>query len=378
MASVRKRTWTNNGEEKTAWVVQWKAQDQKNKTKTFKKKKDADRFRTSIEMELQSGVFADQPRRMKFSELFQAYRDYRRLEIERGVLRRQTWDRQDYSMEKYILPHLAHMNVQEANQRMVDDALSMIFKGKKGSTCRLHRCYVGNFFEFGVHRGLLAKNYIHASRIRTPSASRRKEPVSDSDVKALFAEAAVPRRDAAATTQSLVIVGLAALAGLRACEIAGLRWSDIDFGADNIYVRRGVDQFGRIGDTKNDQSERDVPISPELKPILQAHHREVGGGNYVARSQASKDTHVNPRHVSQRVRELIVNAGLIDDAEKPRFSLHDLRHYAASWMLRDGVPVPAVSKMLGHAHPGVTMKVYAHALPGDNSVRMAMERRANA
>jgi integrase len=37
-----------------------------------------------------------------------------------------------------------------------------------------------------------------------------------------------------------------------------------------------------------------------------------------------------------------------------------LRHGTASLLLNQNVPVPVVSKYLGHANPGITMKVYAH------------------
>lgn len=51
-------------------------------------------------------------------------------------------------------------------------------------------------------------------------------------------------------------------------------------------------------------------------------------------------------------------AGLPDET---RF--HDLRHTAASLLLGEGVPIPVVSQLLGHADSSITLKVYAHILP---------------
>lgn len=45
-------------------------------------------------------------------------------------------------------------------------------------------------------------------------------------------------------------------------------------------------------------------------------------------------------------------------------SLHTLRHSHGSHRLAAGVPLPDVSKRLGHTNPQVTATVYAHALPG--------------
>ncbi len=52
-------------------------------------------------------------------------------------------------------------------------------------------------------------------------------------------------------------------------------------------------------------------------------------------------------------------------------TFHQLRHGAASLLLNQNVPVPVVSRYLGHANPGITMKVYAHVLDGTSHVAAA-------
>jgi integrase len=41
----------------------------------------------------------------------------------------------------------------------------------------------------------------------------------------------------------------------------------------------------------------------------------------------------------------------------------DLRHTAASLLLGEGVAIPVVSQILGHADSSITLKIYAHVLP---------------
>ena len=60
---------------------------------------------------------------------------------------------------------------------------------------------------------------------------------------------------------------------------------------------------------------------------------------------------------------LLKAAGL---PQETRF--HDLRHTAASLLLGEGVPVPVVSQLLGHADSSITLKVYAHMLPDHQGV----------
>src|SRR5215203_2236296 len=47
---------------------------------------------------------------------------------------------------------------------------------------------------------------------------------------------------------------------------------------------------------------------------------------------------------------------------------HQLRHGTASLLLNQNVPVPVVSRYLGHANPGITMKVYAHMIDGTSGM----------
>jgi integrase len=43
---------------------------------------------------------------------------------------------------------------------------------------------------------------------------------------------------------------------------------------------------------------------------------------------------------------------------------HDLRHTAATLMLKHKIPVIVVSRRLGHAQPSITLDIYGHLLPG--------------
>jgi len=44
----------------------------------------------------------------------------------------------------------------------------------------------------------------------------------------------------------------------------------------------------------------------------------------------------------------------------PKIRFHDLRHTAASLLLNNGQGAIAVSKLLGHSNPSVTLNIYAH------------------
>ena len=51
--------------------------------------------------------------------------------------------------------------------------------------------------------------------------------------------------------------------------------------------------------------------------------------------------------------------------------LHDLRHTFASHAVLQGIPLPVVSRLLGHKQPSMTLR-YAHV--GDRETEAAAER----
>ena len=71
----------------------------------------------------------------------------------------------------------------------------------------------------------------------------------------------------------------------------------------------------------------------------------------------SVGTPIDPRNVK---RSLDV---LLEDAEMPHFRVHDIRHFAASLMLAQGVPLKVVSDILGHSQISTTADLYTHVLP---------------
>ena len=77
-------------------------------------------------------------------------------------------------------------------------------------------------------------------------------------------------------------------------------------------------------------------------------------------------TPVHPRALSRRFLAIAGQAGL------PKIRLHDVRHSYATAALRAGMPVKELSQRLGHADISVTLRVYAHVLPGDDETAAAL------
>jgi integrase len=61
----------------------------------------------------------------------------------------------------------------------------------------------------------------------------------------------------------------------------------------------------------------------------------------------------------------------------PGLRLHDMRHYYATSLIRQGLDIVAVSALLGHSRPSITADIYAHVrADGEDRARAALARMA--
>jgi integrase len=132
--------------------------------------------------------------------------------------------------------------------------------------------------------------------------------------------------------------------GLRKGEIQQLRWKRIDF--ENGFVH--VEHNPEAGEETKDSERRDIPLNNLLMNELRKW-KEV--------SSPDDNDLVFPVQDIKRSFRSALNKARIKD-----FRFHDLRHSFASHLVMQGVDLPTVSKLLGHAKIDMTMK-YSHLSP---------------
>ena len=55
--------------------------------------------------------------------------------------------------------------------------------------------------------------------------------------------------------------------------------------------------------------------------------------------------------------------GFVDERNRPRYRLHSLRHFFASWAIAQGFSAKRLQALLGHSSIQMTSDVYGHLFP---------------
>ena len=196
---------------------------------------------------------------------------------------------------------------------------------------------------FAIARGYIEKN--PAQGIRPNRRPKLTRFLSREEIARLHR--ALDAETGKGKGQQADIIRLLLLTGCRKGEIVALRWSEIQ--ADGLV----------LADSKT--GPRRVPLNAHARRILERQPQEV-----------SPFVFPSPRHPSRtRDGELSLWHRIRREAGIEDVRLHDLRHTFASHAVMNGVPVPVVSRMLGHSNVRMTLR-YAHL--GDREIEEAAEK----
>jgi len=154
--------------------------------------------------------------------------------------------------------------------------------------------------------------------------------------------------------------------GLRAKESVNLTWDDVDLKGnasdpDNygyIYV------VNRDDNTTKSARERTIPIRKPLKDTLVSWHKHLGepkeGYVFPSATGFSPWHKMSPGAVSRSFKKFVRKANDVPNT----VTLHGLRHTCATDLLRKGVPIHIVQKIMGHSSVEVT-QIYEHLNQND-------------
>ncbi len=141
-------------------------------------------------------------------------------------------------------------------------------------------------------------------------------------------------------------------------EVLALRSEDVDFDKGTLKIQRTIWR-NQINPTKTRSSRRTIKL-PRI--ALDALRRHADGDGWLFHT--SNGTPVDAANFTHRDWPRMLRKARLPEST----TYHQLRHGAASFLLSQKVPIPVVSKYLGHANPSITLRVYAHMIDDDDGL----------
>ena len=166
--------------------------------------------------------------------------------------------------------------------------------------------------------------------------------------------------------------------GMRAGEISGLRWSDIDFENNIINVNHTLVYIKRddsdlhyiVNSTKTKAGCRQLPLLPFVKEALlteREYQKNLGIKCNINVDGYTDFVFVNkigrPHHdrTLNKALDRIVkeyNSNESNQTKLPHISCHMLRHTYCTRLFEEGVNVKVVQTLMGHSSFNITMDIY--------------------
>lgn len=274
---------------------------------------------------------------------------------------------------KTILEHLGNMQLQKIElyhlQKFISDLQN---EGKSPKSLRHYYSILKMSFDDAIMCRHISLN--PTRNLKLPSMRRKELNIMTKEEQLVFEGFMKKYRMG---TAYIVLVNT----GLRAGELSGLTWKDVDFENKALYVRRGMqkittydDDFNKIKrerkvtDVKTENSYRVVPMLDKVVRILQEYKKKVQTEQeeLAELGEGFKDddfifkTKYNHPITSEYLRKTC--QGICKSNNFRKVGIHELRHTFATRSIEAGIDLRVLQEILGHASYSTTADIYVHIL----------------
>jgi integrase len=279
------------------------------------------------------------------------------------ISRKRKGTRKDYEsiIRVHILPSIGHCQLRDVTRAMVQVIVNTKDKsGLSGERVRHVRNVISSIFRHARRMNYLAGELPTVDVILPERNAEKRRPLNDEQIELLLLHVKEPRLRYA--------IRLMARHGLRAGEMAGLRWESVNLTEEPVWMTAGPlgprqiwihEQYTRneFAPCKTKESNRRIELTNEMVAMLtewRAVSRFTAATDtvFAAKNGKPMDTH---NVLNRTLKPAMIKAGL------PWASWHHLRHTAATNASTVMSPFESAA-MLGHSSIRVTSG-YTHISP---------------
>lgn len=350
------------------WRARYRGPDGKERSRTFDRKLDAERWLTTQEARKLGGEWVD-PRAGR--QTFLAFADEWAEAQDWKATTRDSWTSNRKRLQRllgdYPLSGIDLMTLQ-ATRRKLGTSYAR-------STADQTMAYAGMVLRAAVVAGRIAKDPTRGYKAPKVRADEDDGKVGPEDVPTR-AEALAILEGAPAAYRAAIALGLA---GLRVGEVLGLSADRVELDRRAVTVDRQlqrVDGVGLVLTTPKAEKVRTIVVPGLVAVELRRHLRDHAGPVVLFGGRRGTPMMRRDQFYASAWHPALKAAGLWDrvDEDDPgegRFVFHSLRHFCASSLLAEGAPLTAVAGHLGDTVETVS-RTYVHWLRDDREVPAAV------
>jgi integrase len=360
MATIRKRTLPSGV---VRWQVDFTDQTGKRRSKLFPRRKDADAYLVKVRSLVANHTYLADSESVTMAEAAASWLEHCEVRCKTGR-RMERATLRDYSdkvrlhlkdakigIGDKLLVQLTRRHVNEFRDRMLINGRSEHLTRRALSVLKL-------ILDHAIDNGQLFTNAAHGVRVIKSSRISQMAPVPSKQAIRGLIEAAED------DFKPHLIVS--ALGGLRASELRGLRWQDVDFEKGFILIRQRADAYNKMGEPKSRAGFRDIPAGPMVLNALRHWKLRCPKSQLGLVFPAPRGGILQHTNTQERFRKLCAKVEV-------KMRWHDLRHFAVSLWIEQGFSIKEVMTFAGHASIQMTMERYGHLFPSpDHQKAMAM------
>lgn len=271
--------------------------------------------------------------------------------------------RRDYErmIDNRIAPQpLGHIPTSRVTVDHVRDWLrGLEADGLAAKSRRNHHALLSAAFTTAVSMQLRGTNPAKGLRIKADVADRGIAFLNPGELALLIGETPAHYQP---------FVAFLAGTGCRWGEATALQVGDVDLESrvPVVYIRRAWKHYGTgqdpvVGPPKTRSGIRTISLPPQLVPVLRplVEGRAQDALVFTAPQGGVISHGTFHTRTWKTVLDRLNESGRM--TKRPR--IHDLRHTHASQLIQAGVPLPTISKRLGHSSIATTVNVYGHLAP---------------
>jgi integrase len=295
-----------------------------------------------------------------------------------GVISPKTAERYEQLITGQIIPHIGSKLIQKLTTRDIEAWHTILRtrgrRGRKGlldgqggvssrTIGHAHRI-LSKALREGVQHELVLRNVCTVQR--PPKVGADKMPILTPAQVAAFPAKLDGHRHAAIAITAL-------FTGMRRGELLATRWGNCDLEAEVIRVRESLEQTRsglRFKEPKSAAGIRDIRLPAVVTDVLRAHRKQLLETRLVlGQGRLTDQDLVFPAWDGSPQQPNNFCSVWSKLARKLGFDIpfHGLRHTHASQLIHAGVDVVMIARRLGHSSPVITLRVYAHLFPQDDS-----------